>query len=88
MSWLNPSDVGFATRSKLADMGYAARLFWRLTLLFGASFKRWSLIKDQVHFLGNYSLAIITVSGLCSACRATTPCSAMVRRNRWACWWR
>jgi phospholipid/cholesterol/gamma-HCH transport system permease protein len=64
MSWLNPSDVGFATRSKLADMGYAARLFWRLTLLFGASFKRWSLIKDQVHFLGNYSLAIITVSGL------------------------
>ncbi len=24
----------------------------------------------------------------CWACRATTPCSAMVRPRRWACWWR
>jgi phospholipid/cholesterol/gamma-HCH transport system permease protein len=64
MSWLNPRDVGFATRSKLADLGYAARLFGRLFMLFGKSFKRFGLIKDQIHFLGNYSLAIITVSGL------------------------
>jgi phospholipid/cholesterol/gamma-HCH transport system permease protein len=64
MSWLNPSDVGFATRSKLANMGYAARLFWQLAQLLPASFKRFSLVRDQIHFLGNYSLAIITVSGL------------------------
>jgi phospholipid/cholesterol/gamma-HCH transport system permease protein len=64
MSWLNPSDIGFATRSKLANMGYAARLFWQLTQLLPASFKRFSLVRDQIHFLGNYSLAIITVSGL------------------------
>jgi phospholipid/cholesterol/gamma-HCH transport system permease protein len=64
MSWLNPSDLGFAVRNKLANMGHGARLFWRLITLFGVSFKRFGLIRDQIHFLGNYSLAIITVSGL------------------------
>jgi phospholipid/cholesterol/gamma-HCH transport system permease protein len=64
MSWLNPSDVGFAVRNKLANIGHATQLFWRLITLFGLSFKRFGLIRDQIHFLGNYSLAIITVSGL------------------------
>jgi phospholipid/cholesterol/gamma-HCH transport system permease protein len=64
MSWLNPSDVGFAVRNKLANIGHATRLFWRLITLFGVSLKRFGLIRDQIHFLGNYSLAIITVSGL------------------------
>ncbi|RZJ17174.1 MAG: lipid asymmetry maintenance ABC transporter permease subunit MlaE [Haliea sp.] len=64
MSWWNPADVGFATRSKLADLGHAARLFLRLVLLFGPTVRRFGLVRDQVHFLGNYSLAIITVSGL------------------------
>ncbi|WP_298925368.1 lipid asymmetry maintenance ABC transporter permease subunit MlaE [uncultured Ramlibacter sp.] len=64
MSWYNPSDVGLAVRSKLADLGYGARLFARLVLLFGPTFRRFGLVRDQVHFLGNYSLAIITVSGL------------------------
>jgi phospholipid/cholesterol/gamma-HCH transport system permease protein len=64
MSWLNPSDLGFAVRNKLANMGHAARLFWRLITLAAPSFKRFGLIRDQIHFLGNYSLAIITVSGL------------------------
>lgn len=64
MSWINPADIGFATRSKLADLGQGARLFARLVLLFGASVRRFGLIRDQIHFLGNYSLAIITVSGL------------------------
>ena len=64
MSWYNPADVGHATRSKLADVGYAARLFWRLVSLFGPAMRRFSLVRDQVHFLGNYSLAIIAVSGL------------------------
>ncbi|MBI2769562.1 MAG: lipid asymmetry maintenance ABC transporter permease subunit MlaE [Burkholderiales bacterium] len=64
MSWYNPADVGFAVRGKLADLGMGARLFWRLLSLFGASFRRFGLVRDQIHFLGNYSLAIITVSGL------------------------
>lgn len=64
MSWFNPSNVGFATRSKLADLGYAARLFLRLLMTAGSSFKRFGLVRDQIHFLGNHSLLIITVSGL------------------------
>jgi phospholipid/cholesterol/gamma-HCH transport system permease protein len=64
MSWFNPSDLGFAVRSKLVAMGYAARLFWRLLCLALPSFKRFGLVRDQIHFLGNHSLAIITVSGL------------------------
>lgn len=64
MSWYNPSDVGLAVRGKLADIGAAAHLFARLVRLFGATFLRPSLVRDQVHFLGNYSLAIIAVSGL------------------------
>ena len=64
MSWYNPSDVGFATRSALARWGYAARLLLQLVKLFGPTMKRFSLVRDQIHFLGNYSLAIITVSGL------------------------
>jgi phospholipid/cholesterol/gamma-HCH transport system permease protein len=64
MSWWRPSDVGFAVRSKLADLGYAARLFVRLIRLGKATFKRFSLVRDQIHFLGNRSLAIIVVSGL------------------------
>ena len=64
MSWYNPSDVGFAVRQKLADIGMGARLFVRLVRMVGATFMRPSLVRDQVHFLGNYSLAIIAVSGL------------------------
>lgn len=64
MSWWRPADVGFATRSQLADIGYAAHFFWRLVGLLGPSLRRFSLVRDQIHFLGNYSLAIIAVSGL------------------------
>ena len=64
MSLYKPSDVGFAVRAKLVDIGGSARLFYRLLLLLPASLKRFGLVRDQIHFLGNYSLAIITVSGL------------------------
>jgi phospholipid/cholesterol/gamma-HCH transport system permease protein len=64
MSWWRPSDVGFAVRKKLADLGYAARLLVRLISLGKVSFKRFGLVRDQIHFLGNHSLSIILVSGL------------------------
>ncbi len=64
MSFWNPSDVGFAVRSKLADLGSGARLFWQLLVPGAASLRRFGLVRDQIHFLGNYSLAIIAVSGL------------------------
>ncbi len=56
--------LGLATRAKLADLGRGARLFKRLLQLSGPTLRRFSLVRDQVHFLGNYSLAIIAVSGL------------------------
>ena len=64
MNWFHPANLGFAVRSKLADIGRGARLFARLMQLVGAAFARPGLVRDQVHFLGNYSLAIIAVSGL------------------------
>ena len=64
MSWYRPSNVGLAVRVGLAQLGQGARLFLRLLLLAGPSLRRFGLVRDQMHFLGNYSLAIIAVSGL------------------------
>jgi phospholipid/cholesterol/gamma-HCH transport system permease protein len=64
MSWWRPSDVGLAVRRELADLGQATRLFLRLVALAGPSLRRFGLVRDQIHFLGNYSLAIVMVSGL------------------------
>lgn len=64
MSLLNPADLGFALRSKLADLGFGARLLARLLGLFGPAMRRFRLVGEQIHFLGNHSLAIISVSGL------------------------
>lgn len=64
MSWYKPSDVGLATRQWLGDLGMGARLFWQLLGMAGPAFRRFGLVRDQIHFLGNYSLGIIAVSGL------------------------
>jgi len=64
MNWLNPSEVGFAVRGKLADVGEGARLFVQLVALVGPTFGRFRLVTDQLFLLGNLSLLIIAVSGL------------------------
>lgn len=64
MSWYQPADVGFAVRSQLVGLGQGARLLARLLALLPAVLKRPGLVRDQIHFLGNYSLGIIAVSGL------------------------
>ena len=64
MRWWHPADLGFAVRGKLADLGAGTRLFLRLLALTGPALRRFRLVSEQIHFLGNYSLAIITVSGL------------------------
>ncbi len=56
--------IGAATRRQLAQMGHAARLFFKLLALAGPTLRRFGLVRDQIHFLGNHSLAIISVSGL------------------------
>ena len=58
------ADLGLAVRSKVADIGAGTRLFVRLIALLPSCLRRFGLVRDQIHFLGNYSLAIITVSGL------------------------
>jgi phospholipid/cholesterol/gamma-HCH transport system permease protein len=60
----HPAEVGHAVRGWLVDLGYGARLFAQMWAMLPAALKRFGLIRDQVHFLGNYSLAIILVSGL------------------------
>ena len=62
MNWLR--DLGLSTRKQLMNWGYGARLFLRLLALLPTILKRPALLRDQIHFLGNYSLAIIAVSGL------------------------
>src|SRR3569832_143337 len=64
MKWYLPSDVGYSTRKVLSNWGHGGRLLLRLIALFGPAMRRFGLVRDQIHFLGNYSLAIITVSGL------------------------
>ncbi len=64
MNWLHPATLGLAVRSKLADIGEAASLFVRLVSLIGVCVGRPRLVVDQLFFLGNRSLSIISVSGL------------------------
>ena len=92
MSWYHLPTWAFAVRRKLADVGLGRVCSRALLRLFPAVWQRPGLVRDQVHFLGNYSLAIITVSGLlwgsCWPCRATTRCRILVRPRRWGNWWR
>ena len=64
MRWWHPADIGFALRSKAAAVGQATRLMLRLLAGLGYVIRRPGLLRDQIHFLGNYSLVIIGVSGL------------------------
>lgn len=61
---LHPANVGRAVRRQITAMGYGARLFLRLLTLAGSALRRFGLVRDQIHFLGNHSLSIIGVSGL------------------------
>jgi phospholipid/cholesterol/gamma-HCH transport system permease protein len=56
--------IGAGLRHKLAEIGRATGLFVRLLSLLPAALRRLRLVIDQVHLLGNHSLAIIVVSGL------------------------
>ncbi|WP_288410591.1 lipid asymmetry maintenance ABC transporter permease subunit MlaE [uncultured Herbaspirillum sp.] len=58
------SALGRSVREFAVGVGFAARMFINML---GASLgllRRPRLITDQIHFIGNYSLVIITVSGL------------------------
>jgi phospholipid/cholesterol/gamma-HCH transport system permease protein len=56
--------LGRSVRHWLQALGFGARLLVRLVSLLAPTLRRFSLVRDQIHFLGNHSLAIIAVSGL------------------------
>jgi phospholipid/cholesterol/gamma-HCH transport system permease protein len=56
--------TGRHARQGLERLGYATRSFFNLLRVSGGALRRPALISEQVHFIGNYSLLIITISGL------------------------
>ncbi len=58
------AELGFAVRQQLGQLGHATRLLARLIMTSGQALRRFGLVRDQILFLGNYSLALIGVSGL------------------------
>lgn len=56
--------LGRASRESIAGLGAATRMFFSLLRASFGLWHRLRLITDQVHFIGNYSLIIIGVSGL------------------------
>jgi phospholipid/cholesterol/gamma-HCH transport system permease protein len=56
--------LGHATRTRLAGLGFFSRFFLTLLIRSGIILRRPRLVSQQIHFIGNYSLLIITVSGL------------------------
>jgi phospholipid/cholesterol/gamma-HCH transport system permease protein len=58
------SSLGHWVRHYLGNVGYATRMFFALLRASGGLLRRPRLVTDQIHFIGNYSLVIIAVSGL------------------------
>ena len=56
--------IGRSVRELLRNLGFAVRTFLEILWTSGGLWKRPRLITDQIHFIGNYSLVIIGVSGL------------------------
>lgn len=58
------ASLGGATRRFIGNVGYATRMLLTVIRVSGGLFKRFRLVTDQIHFIGNYSLLIIMISGL------------------------
>ena len=56
--------LGHATRTTIVSIGYATRMFFTILRASGGLWRRLRLVTDQIHFIGNYSLVIIAISGL------------------------
>jgi len=56
--------LGRGARQWLCNLGYATRMLFSMLRVSGGLWRRPRLITDQIHFIGNYSLVIIAVSGL------------------------
>ena len=59
------SKLGAPLRDFVEGIGFAARTFFEILRLSpGLIFRRPHLLVEQLHFIGNYSMVIITLSGL------------------------
>ncbi|MBC7204007.1 MAG: lipid asymmetry maintenance ABC transporter permease subunit MlaE [Pusillimonas sp.] len=58
------SALGRHTRESIVSLGAFTRLLIAILARSGAALKRPGLVAQQIHFIGNYSLVIIAVSGL------------------------
>jgi phospholipid/cholesterol/gamma-HCH transport system permease protein len=56
--------IGRTLRESVAGIGFATRFFFNLLRVSPGAMRRPGLISEQTHFIGNYSLVIIIVSGL------------------------
>src|SRR6476620_4156582 len=56
--------IGRGVREFIVNLGYATRTLFAMLRCSGGLLRRPRLITDQIHFIGNYSLVIIAVSGL------------------------
>jgi phospholipid/cholesterol/gamma-HCH transport system permease protein len=56
--------LGQTVRTRLAGLGFFSRFFLTLLMRSSIILRRPRLVSQQIHFIGNYSLLIITVSGL------------------------
>jgi phospholipid/cholesterol/gamma-HCH transport system permease protein len=58
------SNLGATLRDFIESIGYGARTFLNVLKVSPGLLKRPRLIIEQLHFIGNYSMLIITLSGL------------------------
>ena len=58
------SAIGHSVRTRISGLGTFTRFFCLLLQRSGIVFSRPRLVSQQIHFIGNYSLLIIAVSGL------------------------
>jgi phospholipid/cholesterol/gamma-HCH transport system permease protein len=56
--------IGAFVLDTIARIGFVTRSFFKLLARTPGALKRPTLISEQIHFIGNYSLLIIIVSGL------------------------
>jgi phospholipid/cholesterol/gamma-HCH transport system permease protein len=56
--------IGGFLREQVESVGAATRWFFNLMRMLPGAMRRPGLISEQIHFIGNYSLVIIVVSGL------------------------
>jgi phospholipid/cholesterol/gamma-HCH transport system permease protein len=56
--------IGCLVREFIVNLGVATRTFFTMLRVSGGLWRRLRLVSDQIHFIGNYSLVIIAVSGL------------------------